>query len=113
MSERLVKRRSTKCWLRCAKPLISFVITLKKSKKTNVLLCGTFVPSPQFTGVHDQTWQCIVKARRTRVVGELTLRRAAEHAGLVEGTDFEMQVHTETEDGRSDQIWSSVFPMIA
>jgi DNA recombination protein RmuC len=32
--------------------------------------------------------------------GELTLRRAAEHAGLVEGTDFDMQVHTTTEDGR-------------
>jgi DNA recombination protein RmuC len=32
--------------------------------------------------------------------GELTLRRAAEHAGLVEGTDFDMQVHTSTEDGR-------------
>ncbi|MBI1334461.1 MAG: DNA recombination protein RmuC [Armatimonadetes bacterium] len=32
--------------------------------------------------------------------GELTLRRAAEHAGLVEGTDFEMQVSTSTEDGR-------------
>ena len=32
--------------------------------------------------------------------GELTLRRAAEHAGLVEGTDFDMQVHTETEDGK-------------
>ena len=32
--------------------------------------------------------------------GELTLRRAAEHAGLVEGTDFDMQVNTSTEDGR-------------
>lgn len=32
--------------------------------------------------------------------GELTLRRAAEHAGLVEGTDFEMQVNTSTDDGR-------------
>ena len=32
--------------------------------------------------------------------GELTLRRAAEHAGLVEGTDFDMKVHTTTEDGR-------------
>lgn len=32
--------------------------------------------------------------------GELTLRRAAEHAGLVEGTDFEMQVSTSTDDGR-------------
>ncbi len=32
--------------------------------------------------------------------GELTLRRAAEHAGLVEGTDFDMQVHTTTEDGK-------------
>lgn len=32
--------------------------------------------------------------------GELTLRRAAEHAGLVEGTDFEMQVNTSTEEGR-------------
>ena len=32
--------------------------------------------------------------------GELTLRRAAEHAGLVEGTDFDMQVHTATEDGK-------------
>ena len=32
--------------------------------------------------------------------GELTLRRAAEHAGLVEGTDFDMQVHTTTEEGR-------------
>lgn len=32
--------------------------------------------------------------------GELTLRRAAEHAGLVEGTDFDMQVHTTNDDGR-------------
>ena len=32
--------------------------------------------------------------------GELTLRRAAEHAGLVEGTDFDMQVHTTTDDGK-------------
>lgn len=32
--------------------------------------------------------------------GELTLKRAAEAAGLVEGTDFEMQVSTSTEDGR-------------
>ncbi len=32
--------------------------------------------------------------------GELPLPRAAEHAGLLEGTDFEMQVHTTTDDGR-------------
>jgi DNA recombination protein RmuC len=32
--------------------------------------------------------------------GELTLRRAAEAAGLVEGTDFEMQVSSDTEDGK-------------
>ncbi len=32
--------------------------------------------------------------------GELTLKRAAEAAGLVEGTDFEMQVTTNTDDGR-------------
>lgn len=32
--------------------------------------------------------------------GELTLKRAAEAAGLVEGTDFEMQVSSNTDDGR-------------
>lgn len=32
--------------------------------------------------------------------GEMTLRRAAEHSGLVEGTDFEMQVHIQTDDAR-------------
>lgn len=32
--------------------------------------------------------------------GELTLKRAAEAAGLVEGTDFEMQVSTSTDDGK-------------
>ena len=32
--------------------------------------------------------------------GELTLKRAAEAAGLVEGNDFEMQVSSNTDDGR-------------
>ena len=32
--------------------------------------------------------------------GELTLRRVAESSGLVEGQDFEMQVSTDTDEGR-------------
>lgn len=32
--------------------------------------------------------------------GEITLKRAAEAAGLVEGNDFEMQVSSNTDDGR-------------
>ena len=32
--------------------------------------------------------------------GELTLRKAAESAGLIEGQDFEMQFSTDTEEGR-------------
>lgn len=32
--------------------------------------------------------------------GELTLRKAAESAGLIEGQDFEMQFSTDTEDGK-------------